>query len=165
MLGGVVVAPAGRASRRAQLCARCAAQHRPPAAADAGSQQQRRLNATTQNITSHRIASTPTPPKTNQNSWVIDSRDDFTAERLAALDDMYKLYRCKTIMNCAQVPGILGGDMPALLRAISCYGQVGMWGAGVIRPLALLPGYIMLWMGDTPALLPGADRLMAALWL
>lgn len=35
--------------------------------------------------------------------WVIDSRDDFTAERLAALDDMYKLYRCKTIMNCAQV--------------------------------------------------------------
>ncbi|KAI8465973.1 MAG: iron-sulfur subunit of mitochondrial succinate dehydrogenase [Monoraphidium minutum] len=35
--------------------------------------------------------------------WVIDSRDDFTAERMAALDDMYKLYRCKTIMNCAQV--------------------------------------------------------------
>jgi succinate dehydrogenase/fumarate reductase iron-sulfur protein len=35
--------------------------------------------------------------------WVIDSRDDFTAERLAALDDAYKLYRCKTIMNCAQV--------------------------------------------------------------
>lgn len=27
--------------------------------------------------------------------WVIDSRDDFTAERLANLDDMYKLYRCK----------------------------------------------------------------------
>jgi succinate dehydrogenase (ubiquinone) iron-sulfur subunit len=35
--------------------------------------------------------------------WVIDSRDDFTAERLAALDDAYKLYRCKTIMNCATV--------------------------------------------------------------
>ncbi|GBF93479.1 hypothetical protein Rsub_06612 [Raphidocelis subcapitata] len=35
--------------------------------------------------------------------WIIDSRDDFTAERMAALDDMYKLYRCKTIMNCAQV--------------------------------------------------------------
>lgn len=34
--------------------------------------------------------------------WVIDSRDDFTAERLAQLDDAYKLYRCKTIMNCAQ---------------------------------------------------------------
>jgi succinate dehydrogenase/fumarate reductase-like Fe-S protein len=27
--------------------------------------------------------------------WVIDSRDDFTAERLAHLDDAYKIYRCK----------------------------------------------------------------------
>lgn len=35
--------------------------------------------------------------------WVIDSRDDATAERLAQLDDAYKLYRCKTIMNCASV--------------------------------------------------------------
>lgn len=34
--------------------------------------------------------------------WVIDSRDDYTAERLAHLDDAYKLYRCKTIMNCSQ---------------------------------------------------------------
>ena len=35
--------------------------------------------------------------------WVIDSRDDFTKERLAQLDDAYKLYRCHTIMNCAKV--------------------------------------------------------------
>eukprot|EP00877_Chromochloris_zofingiensis_P009897 jgi/Chrzof1/5160/Cz15g13230.t1_SDH2[v5.2] len=35
--------------------------------------------------------------------WIIDSRDEYTAERLAQLDDAYKLYRCKTIMNCAQV--------------------------------------------------------------
>ncbi|KXZ52263.1 hypothetical protein GPECTOR_10g894 [Gonium pectorale] len=35
--------------------------------------------------------------------WVIDSRDDYTAERLAQLDDSFKLYRCKTIMNCATV--------------------------------------------------------------
>jgi hypothetical protein len=28
---------------------------------------------------------------------------------MAALDDMYKLYRCKTIMNCAQVGGLGGG--------------------------------------------------------
>eukprot|EP00887_Chlorella_sp_A99_P007853 scaffold20.g7853.t1 len=54
--------------------------------------------------------------------WIIDSRDDFTAERIAALDDQYKarsfflsfpplscvpprpsLYRCHTIMNCATV--------------------------------------------------------------
>jgi len=35
--------------------------------------------------------------------WIIDSRDDMTAERLAHLDDAYKLYRCHTIMNCAKV--------------------------------------------------------------
>lgn len=35
--------------------------------------------------------------------WIIDSRDDATAERMAQLDDAYKLYRCKTIMNCATV--------------------------------------------------------------
>jgi len=35
--------------------------------------------------------------------WVIDSRDDMTAERLAALNDPFKLYRCKTIMNCTSV--------------------------------------------------------------
>ncbi|KAL6762578.1 iron-sulfur subunit of mitochondrial succinate dehydrogenase [Haematococcus lacustris] len=35
--------------------------------------------------------------------WIIDSRDETTAQRLAQLDDAYKLYRCKTIMNCASV--------------------------------------------------------------
>ena len=35
--------------------------------------------------------------------WVIDSRDSKTKERLAQLDDAYKLYRCKTIMNCTSV--------------------------------------------------------------
>lgn len=33
--------------------------------------------------------------------WIIDSRDDATAERLARLDDAWKLYRCHTIMNCS----------------------------------------------------------------
>ena len=32
--------------------------------------------------------------------WLADSRDDKTADRLAALDDPFKLYRCHTIMNC-----------------------------------------------------------------
>jgi len=32
--------------------------------------------------------------------WIADSRDDFTAERLAELNDTWKLYRCKLIMNC-----------------------------------------------------------------
>ena len=34
--------------------------------------------------------------------WIIDSRDTATHERLEALDDSFKLYRCHTIMNCAE---------------------------------------------------------------
>lgn len=32
--------------------------------------------------------------------WINDSRDEATEERLRALDDAFKLYRCHTIMNC-----------------------------------------------------------------
>jgi succinate dehydrogenase / fumarate reductase iron-sulfur subunit len=35
--------------------------------------------------------------------WLIDSRDEATGARLDALEDPFKLYRCHTIMNCAQV--------------------------------------------------------------
>ena len=35
--------------------------------------------------------------------WLIDSRDEATGERLNDLEDPFKLYRCHTIMNCAQV--------------------------------------------------------------
>ncbi len=35
--------------------------------------------------------------------WIVDSRDEKTDERLEALDDPFKLYRCHTIMNCATV--------------------------------------------------------------
>jgi succinate dehydrogenase / fumarate reductase iron-sulfur subunit len=34
--------------------------------------------------------------------WMIDSRDEMTAERLDDVEDPFKLYRCHTIMNCAQ---------------------------------------------------------------
>ncbi len=34
------------------------------------------------------------------NRWIADSRDEATGERLDALDDPFKLYRCHTIMNC-----------------------------------------------------------------
>ncbi|MBO0906493.1 succinate dehydrogenase iron-sulfur subunit [Jiella sonneratiae] len=34
--------------------------------------------------------------------WLIDSRDEATGERLDALEDPFKLYRCHTIMNCTQ---------------------------------------------------------------
>jgi len=32
--------------------------------------------------------------------FIVDSRDEKTAERLDALDESFKLYRCHTIMNC-----------------------------------------------------------------
>jgi succinate dehydrogenase (ubiquinone) iron-sulfur subunit len=35
--------------------------------------------------------------------WIEDSRDSKTQERLASLDDAFKLYRCHTIMNCTKV--------------------------------------------------------------
>ena len=34
--------------------------------------------------------------------WLIDSRDEATAERLDDLEDPFRLYRCHTIMNCAK---------------------------------------------------------------
>ena len=34
--------------------------------------------------------------------WIADSRDERTGERLDALEDPFKLYRCHTIMNCTQ---------------------------------------------------------------
>ncbi|XP_053257073.1 succinate dehydrogenase [ubiquinone] iron-sulfur subunit, mitochondrial [Podarcis raffonei] len=34
--------------------------------------------------------------------WMIDSRDDYTEERLAQLQDPFSLYRCHTIMNCTK---------------------------------------------------------------
>ena len=32
--------------------------------------------------------------------WLVDSRDEDTGERLDALDDPFRLFRCHTIMNC-----------------------------------------------------------------
>ncbi len=34
--------------------------------------------------------------------WLIDSRDGATGERLDTLEDPFRLYRCHTIMNCAE---------------------------------------------------------------
>src|SRR5690606_9055728 len=34
--------------------------------------------------------------------WVVDSRDEYTGERLDNLEDPFRLYRCHTIMNCAK---------------------------------------------------------------
>ena len=35
--------------------------------------------------------------------WIVDSRDEMTGERLDNLEDPFRLYRCHTIMNCANV--------------------------------------------------------------
>jgi succinate dehydrogenase / fumarate reductase, iron-sulfur subunit len=32
--------------------------------------------------------------------WIADSRDEYAGQRLDALEDPFKLYRCHTIMNC-----------------------------------------------------------------
>ena len=34
--------------------------------------------------------------------WIADSRDEHTGERLDALEDPFRLYRCHTIMNCTK---------------------------------------------------------------
>lgn len=34
--------------------------------------------------------------------WIMDSRDEATGERLDALEDPFRLYRCHTIMNCTK---------------------------------------------------------------
>eukprot|EP00341_Mesodinium_pulex_P005127 CAMPEP_0116992018 /NCGR_PEP_ID=MMETSP0467-20121206/66517_1 /TAXON_ID=283647 /ORGANISM="Mesodinium pulex, Strain SPMC105" /LENGTH=253 /DNA_ID=CAMNT_0004689279 /DNA_START=44 /DNA_END=806 /DNA_ORIENTATION=- len=50
--------------------------------------------------------------------WVEDSRDEMTAERLAELDDAFKLYRCHTIMNCSKTcpKGLNPGKAVAQLK-------------------------------------------------
>ena len=35
--------------------------------------------------------------------WIIDSRDEYQADRLDKVNDAFKLYRCHTIMNCSKV--------------------------------------------------------------
>jgi succinate dehydrogenase/fumarate reductase-like Fe-S protein len=50
-----------------------------------------------------KLTSTLSKNKNEKKRWVIDSRDGDTAKRLASLDDAFKLYRCRTIMNCTKV--------------------------------------------------------------
>jgi succinate dehydrogenase / fumarate reductase, iron-sulfur subunit len=53
--------------------------------------------------------------------WIADSRDESTGERLDALQDPYKLYRCHTIMNCTMTcpkglnPGKAIGEIKSLI--------------------------------------------------
>ena len=51
--------------------------------------------------------------------WIADSRDQFTEERKAALDNEMSLYRCHTIMNCSKTcpkglnPGLAIARVPS----------------------------------------------------
>jgi succinate dehydrogenase / fumarate reductase, iron-sulfur subunit len=50
--------------------------------------------------------------------WIIDSRDEATEERLDALHDPFRLYRCHTIMNCTRTcpKGLNPGKAIALIK-------------------------------------------------
>lgn len=53
--------------------------------------------------------------------FLVDSRDEASAARLADLDDPYRLFRCRTILNCADVcpkglnPALAIGQIKAML--------------------------------------------------
>ncbi|CAF3690512.1 unnamed protein product [Rotaria socialis] len=53
--------------------------------------------------------------------WIVDSRDEYTNERLEQFRDAFTLYRCHTIMNCTEAcpkglnPGKAIGEMKGLL--------------------------------------------------
>lgn len=48
--------------------------------------------------------------------WMIDSRDEFTEERLAKLQDPFSLYRCHTIMNCTKTCPKVIAKYPRMLH-------------------------------------------------
>uniref|UniRef100_A0A194APN5 Succinate dehydrogenase [ubiquinone] iron-sulfur subunit, mitochondrial n=1 Tax=Pinctada fucata TaxID=50426 RepID=A0A194APN5_PINFU len=53
--------------------------------------------------------------------WMVDSRDDFTQERLAQMEDRFSVYRCHTIMNCTKTcpkglnPGLAIGEIKKMM--------------------------------------------------
>ncbi|XP_003742773.1 succinate dehydrogenase [ubiquinone] iron-sulfur subunit, mitochondrial [Galendromus occidentalis] len=57
--------------------------------------------------------------------WVIDSRDENTAERLKRLQDPFSVYRCHTIMNCTKTcpkglnPGRSIAELKKLMSGIA----------------------------------------------
>lgn len=51
----------------------------------------------------------------------MDSRDDFTEERIRQVNDQYKLYRCHTIMNwCAAAYDKVAAGWLILLQSWQC---------------------------------------------
>uniref|UniRef100_A0A095B1G7 Succinate dehydrogenase [ubiquinone] iron-sulfur subunit, mitochondrial n=1 Tax=Schistosoma haematobium TaxID=6185 RepID=A0A095B1G7_SCHHA len=59
--------------------------------------------------------------------WLVDSRDDYTYERLAEFQNKWSLYRCHTIMNCTETcpkglnPGLAIGEIKKMLIYFNQY--------------------------------------------
>jgi len=57
--------------------------------------------------------------------WIVDSRDEYTKERLEQFRDTFSLYRCHTILNCTKAcpkglnPGKAIGELKALLANVA----------------------------------------------
>jgi len=53
--------------------------------------------------------------------WIVDSRDDYQAERLNKINDPHSVYKCHTIMNCTKTcpkglnPGLAIAELKKLL--------------------------------------------------
>jgi succinate dehydrogenase / fumarate reductase, iron-sulfur subunit len=58
--------------------------------------------------------------------WIADSRDEHTGERLDALQDPFKLYRCHTIMNCTRTcpKGLNPGEAIGAIKQLLLERQV-----------------------------------------
>jgi succinate dehydrogenase / fumarate reductase iron-sulfur subunit len=58
--------------------------------------------------------------------WIADSRDEASGQRLDALEDPFKLYRCHTIMNCTQTcpKGLNPGKAIAEIKSLMLERQV-----------------------------------------
>nr|QSX72237.1 succinate dehydrogenase complex iron sulfur subunit B [Halisarca dujardinii] len=56
--------------------------------------------------------------------WMVDSRDQFTKERLEKLKDPFSVYRCHTIMNCTKTcpkglnPGLAIAEIKKMLASV-----------------------------------------------
>jgi len=74
--------------------------------------------------------------------WIIDSRDQHSAERLDKLRDPFSVYRCHTIMNCTKTcpkglnPGRAIAEIKKLLAGIANKGEPGMKGTSPITQAA-----------------------------
>jgi succinate dehydrogenase (ubiquinone) iron-sulfur subunit len=74
--------------------------------------------------------------------WIIDSRDQHSAERLDKLRDPFSVYRCHTIMNCTKTcpkglnPGRAIAEIKKLLAGIANKGEPGLKGTATITQAA-----------------------------